>query len=112
MKKLKVGDFIETCRYHPVLVTEVDGDDILGISLIDGSYPNCCSIDHCGLLKLSLKDAINIKINWNKHPFRDWDMENWLDKDTGKKMTKEIFSKRVDEFFKLMGWKNHRNWKD
>lgn len=57
-----VGDIYEDCAYHPVLCTEADGDDIAGISLVDGSLRSC-SIIHCGVLRLSLAEAIIIKNN-------------------------------------------------
>lgn len=48
----KIGTIVEDCSYHPMLVLEVDGDDIAGISLLDYSRPRCCSIKHCGIIKL------------------------------------------------------------
>jgi len=61
--KIKVGDIYEDCSYHPVFCTEIDGDNIAGISLIDGSFPRSCSIKHCGVTKLSLKQTMEIKKN-------------------------------------------------
>jgi len=60
-KKWHIGDFYEDCAYHPCLVTCIDGDVISGISLIDGSSPRSCSISHCGVVKLTLKQALDIK---------------------------------------------------
>lgn len=63
--QFSVGDIIETCRYHPVLVLYVDEaeDDIGGISLLDGSEPNSCSLIHCGLVKLAPDDVAKILRN-------------------------------------------------
>lgn len=63
--KIEVGDIFEDCAYHPVLCLGVDyqDDDIWGISLIDGSYPRSCSLLHCGVRKLSLDEAWEIKMH-------------------------------------------------
>ena len=41
-----VGLVYEDCFFHPVLCTylDVDGDEMAGISLIDGSGPRGCSL--------------------------------------------------------------------
>lgn len=56
------GDFYEDCGYHPRLCTEVNGDDLTGISLITGEEGNC-SFKHCGVIKLTAEEAI---IAWKK----------------------------------------------
>lgn len=61
--KIKIGDIYQDCAYHPVLCTSSCGDDIEGISLIDGSWPRCCSIRNCAPRKISLKEAMKIKEN-------------------------------------------------
>lgn len=60
---LVVGDIYEDCAYHPVLCISVDyeNDDISGISLIDGSYPRSCSLRHCGVRKLTVEEAWQIR---------------------------------------------------
>lgn len=62
--RLKPGDLFEDCSYHPVLCLGVDykGDEIWGVSLIDGSYPRMCSLLHCGVRRLTAKDAWQIKM--------------------------------------------------
>ena len=64
-KKLMLapGDIYEACSFQPVLCIEVDytNDDIWGISLIDGTYPHCCSLLHCGVRKLTIEEAWKIK---------------------------------------------------
>jgi hypothetical protein len=61
--QLRPGDIYESCTYHPVLCLGVDykQDEIWGISLIDGSYPQSCSLVHCGVKKLSLRQARDAK---------------------------------------------------
>ena len=60
---LNPGDIYEDCSYHPVLCVSVDydNDSIEGISLIDGTYPRCCSLLSCGVKKLSVEEAWKIK---------------------------------------------------
>ncbi|OWQ84177.1 hypothetical protein CDN98_19495 [Roseateles terrae] len=60
---LSVGDIYEDCAFHPVLCVSVDyeQDDISGISLIDGTYPRSCSLRHCGVRKLSVEEAWEIR---------------------------------------------------
>jgi hypothetical protein len=61
--EIKPGDIYEDCAYHPVLCVEVDykNDEIWGISLIDGSQPRSCSVLHCGVRKLTVDEAWEIK---------------------------------------------------
>ena len=61
---IKPGDIYEDCAFHPVLCTSVDGDELEGISLIDASMPRACSIGHCGVIKLSVQDALAARTNW------------------------------------------------
>ncbi len=51
------GDIYEDCAFHPVLCVRVDGDEISGISLVDGSFPRSCSLSHCGVRKLTVQQA-------------------------------------------------------
>jgi len=62
---IKPGDIYESCSCHPVLCLGVDYkiDEIWGVSLIDGGYPQSCSLLHCGIRKLSPKQAWQIKMN-------------------------------------------------
>ena len=62
---IKPGDIYESCSYHPVLCLGVDykQDEIWGVSLIDGSYPRSCSLLHCGVRKLTPKQAWQIKMS-------------------------------------------------
>jgi hypothetical protein len=60
---LSVGDIYEDCSCHPVLCVSLDDkqDDISGISLIDGTYPRSCSLRHCGVRKLTVEEAWEIR---------------------------------------------------
>ena len=61
--RIEVGDLYEDCAYHPVLCTLADyeGDELNGISLIDGSQPRSCSPTHCGPVRLTVAEALAIK---------------------------------------------------
>lgn len=64
---IEAGDFYEDCRYHPVLCVAADyspeGDDLQGISLVDGGIGSC-SPRHCGPVKLTSEQAIERRVNW------------------------------------------------
>lgn len=64
-RSIRPGDIYEDCNYHPVICIENDRGDLLGISMIDGSGPRGCSMFHCGVVKLSIKKATEIKQNWS-----------------------------------------------
>jgi hypothetical protein len=68
--RLKVGDIYESCSYHPVLCLGVDykQDEIWGVSLIDGTHPCSCSLVHCGVRKLTPKQAWEIKMRGPTDP--------------------------------------------
>jgi hypothetical protein len=67
-EKIEIGDIYEDSAMHPCLTVGVDyeDDEIWGISLIDGSQPRSCSLTFSGVRKLTVDEAWNIKINWNK----------------------------------------------
>lgn len=62
---LSPGDLYEDCAFHPVMCVKVDyeQDSIQGISLIDGTYPRSCSLRFCGVRKLAVDEAWNIRLN-------------------------------------------------
>lgn len=62
--EIKVGDFYEDCAYHPVICTDIDGDDIEGTSLVDGISGKSCSVSHCGIRILSYKEAFDLLDMW------------------------------------------------
>lgn len=53
------GDIYEDCSSHPCLCIGVseEEDEIWGVSLIDGSYPRSCSLQHCSIEKLTVDQA-------------------------------------------------------
>jgi hypothetical protein len=57
------GDIYEDCAYHPVLCTYISyaDDEVMGISLVDGTAPRSCSLRHCGVRKLSLAEAVEMR---------------------------------------------------
>ena len=61
--EIRVGSIYEDCAFHPVLCTILDEveRDVEGISLIDGSAPRSCSLDHCGPVPLTIEEAIRIR---------------------------------------------------
>lgn len=80
---LKPGDYFEGCNYHPCLTIFVDyeEDEIEGFSLVDG-HRHSCSLRSCGVVRLSLHEAIAWKFNGPKprryylHPDMADDPEN------------------------------------
>ena len=58
---MKPGEYYEDCNFHPCLCVRSKDDVIYGISLIDGSFPRCCDANHCGVIKLSFKQAMDRK---------------------------------------------------
>ena len=58
---IRAGDLYEDCRNHPMLCIDLkDGDELVGISLIDGEQGSC-SLGDCGVEKLELGDAVAIR---------------------------------------------------
>ena len=64
--ELGVGRIYEDCAFHAVLCTAFDGDDLVGISLIDGSYPRSCSVAHCGPVPLTLEQAVRVRTHFDE----------------------------------------------
>jgi hypothetical protein len=82
---IRPGDFYEDCFFHPCLCigVEADGDEITGISLVDGSFPRGWSATHCGVRKLTKEEAIHWRIFgpqdrevekkwWHDYPQEEW----------------------------------------
>ena len=61
------GEFYEDCRYHPMLCVEAnyEDDELVGISLITGDVGSC-SPTHCGVIELTVEQAIERRLGWNK----------------------------------------------
>lgn len=74
---IKVGDYFESCSFHPCLCVEVDetGRNIEGVSLVDG-HMQSCSVVHCGIRKLSLEEAISWNLSGPKD-IGDIEVEKW-----------------------------------
>jgi hypothetical protein len=87
---IRPGDFFEDCAYHPCLCTsagftskrEFRKDDVEGISLVDGRIVNC-SIRHCGLRKLTLKEAIAWKLSGPKRIPQEIEKKWWKSDSNG-----------------------------
>jgi hypothetical protein len=65
---VRMGDFYEDCRYHPMLCVWRDDDMLTGVSLVDGKI-GCCSASHCGVQKLDKYDAVYLRLCG---PLRGW----------------------------------------
>jgi hypothetical protein len=65
---VKVGDIYEDCAYHPVVCEEVEdeGENVSGVSLLDGSRPRSCSLQHCGVRLLTKEEADKSIEAWKK----------------------------------------------
>jgi hypothetical protein len=63
--KIAVGDLYEDCSYEPLLciLADYDEDELLGISLVNGRM-GWCSPTHCGVRKLPLAEAVQIRAAW------------------------------------------------
>lgn len=66
--RINRGEFYEDCRYHPMLCIQPSppGDDeLVGISLVDGAI-GACSEDHCGVARMTVDEAIERKVHWDR----------------------------------------------
>ena len=61
-----LGDIYEDSAHHPCLCVEINvpNDEIWGISLVDGSYPRSCSLEHSGVRELTIEEAWRIRQSW------------------------------------------------
>lgn len=84
--RLKVGGFYEDCGYHPCLCTAIEGDEITGISLVDGSIPRSCSIARCAPRPITAKEAIALRLDGPSQECKDhiksleavgWSFQKW-----------------------------------
>jgi hypothetical protein len=64
---ITVGGIYEDCSFHPCVCIRIKGDDIEGISLIDGSAPRSCSLAHCGPTALTVSEAVSIKGHFQQY---------------------------------------------
>lgn len=69
--RITVGTIYESCRFHPVLCTDVyDDGSVGGISLLDASYPNNCAEIGCGAIPLTVEDALEIRRDFDGYVAR------------------------------------------
>jgi hypothetical protein len=72
--RIQPGDIYEDCAYHPYVcfgIGEEDGDIMVwGISLIDGSQPRSCRLNHCGVHKMTLEEAWQRKLEFAEGRFK------------------------------------------
>lgn len=65
--EFRVGDIYEDCAFHPCLCVEIEDDGpgagfcLVGISLIDGTWPRSCSTRGCGPVPIPLDQVMGIK---------------------------------------------------
>lgn len=64
---ITVGGIYEDCNFHPCLCTQIEGDEIQGISLIDGSAPRSCSLAYCGPTALTVSEAASIREQFQRY---------------------------------------------
>lgn len=64
MKDIKVGDLVETCSLMPGVVMKLNGSDI-NVRMLhidnysDDDYAHC-SLNHCGIVKLTAQQALDL----------------------------------------------------
>jgi hypothetical protein len=77
------GDYYEDCAFHPCLCIRVDrdieDDGLLGVSLVDGSYPRSCSLRHCGVRKLTFAEALHWRFFGPKDQSVPYEKRWWPD---------------------------------
>ena len=61
--EVKPGQYYEDVSYHPCICLDCDKeyDVIIGISIIDGTYPRSCSLTHQDVRILSYEEAMHWK---------------------------------------------------
>ena len=83
------GDYYEDCAFHPCVCisTSVENDEIMGISLADGTFPRSCSPRYCGVRKLTFAEAVHWRffgpsdqtVSADKRWWYDEPKEDWLE---------------------------------
>lgn len=81
MMTIRNGDYYEDCFFHPCLCVSSEDGELIGVSLVDGSFPRSCHVVQCGVRKLTLEEAMHWKF------FGPIDRENgdlpWVKGETG-----------------------------
>lgn len=68
---LRPGMIYEDCSFHPCLCTNVEPDgEVNGISLIDGSAPRGCDLQHRGVEILEVSDVLEIRRDFDGYVAR------------------------------------------
>ncbi len=62
INEISPGDIYEDSAYHPCLCVGIEGNEIWGISLIDGSYPRSDEVGLSGVRKLTVGEAWDWKL--------------------------------------------------
>jgi hypothetical protein len=80
-QEIHVGDFYESCNFHPCLCIERDDewDGLMGISLVDGKTYSC-SINSCGAWKMTPVEAMTSRLKGPQ--FGPEEIEAWGDPQT------------------------------
>ena len=76
--QLEVGEYYEACNFHPCLCMTIDEAKVHveGISLVNGVIYSC-NVRHCGLRKLTVKEAIKWKTDGPQEIDREIDDKWW-----------------------------------
>jgi hypothetical protein len=74
---IAVGELYEDCSYEPMLcvLADYEADELTGISLVNGRVGSC-SPTHCGVRKLSLREAVEIRGTWPPAHIVEWSGAN------------------------------------
>jgi hypothetical protein len=108
---VRMGDFYEDCRYHPMFCVWRDDDMLTGVSLVNGQI-GCCSATHCGVRKLDRHDALYLRMcgpldAWDLKEKCPWPREKqwWRENAVENSMHSREIVIRVPE-----GWKVYPGW--
>jgi uncharacterized Zn-finger protein len=93
--KIEVGDYYIDYKCHPNLCLEIDGENIEGVSLINGCVGNC-SLIHCEIEKVSFYEATEIKKNGPSEEIKKMLIEFHKEK-SGPNWKKEIWWEMKEE---------------
>lgn len=92
---IKVGDLVETCSLMPGVVMKLQGSDIearmLDVDEYSGNNYACCSLNHCGIVKLTAAQALE-RLKLGKEKLTEiWkSMDNCADNDIGEEYFRRV----------------------
>ncbi|MBI5845356.1 MAG: hypothetical protein HZB23_11890 [Deltaproteobacteria bacterium] len=120
IEDIKPGDIYEDIFYHPCLCLSVTGDEVMGISLVDGSCPRFSAVGLDYLRKLRIEEAWIWRMK-GPQPLSEDELERiqsiankwWSERSYNKiepRLNKELYIKNAKpekigikkEFFKLL----------